>query len=88
MTDDPTEVPTEDPRPKDLRRAPSVVLVNTGNGKGKSSSAFGMAIRSIGWGMRVAILQYVKGKWETGERTFFEAQLATALPMARLLYWT
>ena len=48
-----------------------LLIVHTGNGKGKSSSAFGMAIRSIGWGMRVAILQYVKGNWETGEKTFF-----------------
>ncbi|USI74316.1 cob(I)yrinic acid a,c-diamide adenosyltransferase [Sphingomonas morindae] len=50
-----------------------LLIVHTGNGKGKSSSAFGMAIRSLGWGMKVAILQYVKGKWETGERSFFEA---------------
>jgi cob(I)alamin adenosyltransferase len=49
-----------------------LLIVHTGNGKGKSSAAFGMAIRSIGWGMRVAILQFVKGTWETGERTFFE----------------
>lgn len=48
-----------------------LLIVHTGNGKGKSSSAFGMAIRSIGWGMRVAILQYVKGNWDTGEKTFF-----------------
>jgi cob(I)alamin adenosyltransferase len=48
-----------------------LLIVHTGNGKGKSSSAFGMAIRSIGWGMKVAILQYVKGDWETGEKTFF-----------------
>jgi len=50
-----------------------LLIVHTGNGKGKSTAAFGMAIRSLGWGMRVAILQYVKGKWETGERNFFEA---------------
>lgn len=48
-----------------------LLVVHTGNGKGKSSSAFGMAIRSIGWGMKVGILQYVKGTWETGEKTFF-----------------
>ncbi len=48
-----------------------LLIVHTGNGKGKSSAAFGMAIRSIGWGMRVAILQFVKGTWETGERNFF-----------------
>jgi cob(I)alamin adenosyltransferase len=50
-----------------------LLIVHTGNGKGKSSSAFGMAIRSAGWGMRVAILQFVKGTWETGERNFFAA---------------
>ena len=48
-----------------------LLIIHTGNGKGKSSSAFGMAIRSIGWGMKVGILQYVKGNWETGEKSFF-----------------
>ena len=50
-----------------------LLIVHTGDGKGKSSAAFGMAIRSIGWGMNVAILQFVKGEWETGERNFFDA---------------
>ena len=50
-----------------------LLIVHTGNGKGKSSSAFGMAIRSLGWGMKVGILQYVKGAWETGEKNFFQA---------------
>lgn len=50
-----------------------LLIVHTGNGKGKSSSAFGMAIRSLGWGMKVGIVQYVKGSWETGEKTFFHA---------------
>jgi cob(I)alamin adenosyltransferase len=50
-----------------------LLIVHTGNGKGKSTSAFGMAIRSLGWGMKVAIVQYVKGSWETGEKTFFQA---------------
>lgn len=48
-----------------------LLIVHTGNGKGKSSSAFGMAIRSLGWGMKVGVVQYVKGNWETGEKTFF-----------------
>lgn len=48
-----------------------LLIVHTGNGKGKSSSAFGMALRSLGWGMRVGIVQYVKGKWKTGEKHFF-----------------
>ena len=50
-----------------------LLIVHTGDGKGKSSSAFGMAIRSLGWGMKVAIVQYVKGAWETGEKNFFHA---------------
>lgn len=50
-----------------------LLIVHTGNGKGKSSSAFGMVVRSLGWGMKAGIVQYVKGKWETGERNFFEA---------------
>ncbi len=48
-----------------------LLIVHTGRGKGKSSAAFGMALRSIGWGMRVAVVQYVKGKWQTGEKHFF-----------------
>ena len=66
-----------------------LLIVHTGNGKGKSSAAFGMAIRSIGWGMKVAILQYVKGKWETGERNFFEAnpELATFAVMGEGFTW-
>jgi cob(I)alamin adenosyltransferase len=66
-----------------------LLIVHTGNGKGKSSSAFGMAIRSIGWGLKVAILQYVKGKWETGERNFFEAHpdLATFEVMGEGFTW-
>ena len=51
-----------------------LLIVHTGNGKGKSSSAFGMAIRSIGWGMKVGIVQYVKGSWDTGEKAFFAAR--------------
>lgn len=50
-----------------------LLIVHTGNGKGKSSSAFGMAIRSLGWGMKVGIVQYVKGSWETGEKNFFQS---------------
>ncbi|MEM1142851.1 MAG: cob(I)yrinic acid a,c-diamide adenosyltransferase [Pseudomonadota bacterium] len=48
-----------------------LVLVHTGNGKGKSSSAFGVIIRAIGWGHRVGVVQFIKGKWQTGEKQFF-----------------
>jgi cob(I)alamin adenosyltransferase len=49
-----------------------LVLVHTGNGKGKSSSAFGVAARALGWGHQVAVVQFIKGTWKTGEREFFK----------------
>ncbi len=48
-----------------------VVLVHTGNGKGKSSSAFGMVARALGHGMRVGVVQFIKGSHSTGEEAFF-----------------
>jgi cob(I)alamin adenosyltransferase len=48
-----------------------VLLVLTGNGKGKSSSAFGMVARALGHGMRVGVVQFIKGRASTGEETFF-----------------
>lgn len=48
-----------------------VLLVLTGDGKGKSSSAFGMAARALGHGMQVAILQFIKAPMATGEEKFF-----------------
>jgi cob(I)alamin adenosyltransferase len=70
MTDqnEPDLAPTEDPRPDGLRGADSLVVLNTGNGKGKSSSAFGMMIRAVGRGWNVAVVQFIKsGNWNTGE---------------------
>ena len=49
-----------------------LVLVHTGNGKGKSSSAFGVIARALGWGHHVGVVQFIKGKWITGERQFFD----------------
>ncbi len=48
-----------------------IVLVHTGNGKGKSSSAFGMIARALGHNMRVGVVQFIKGGCATGEETFF-----------------
>lgn len=49
-----------------------LLLILTGNGKGKSSSAFGMLARSVGHGLRCAVVQFIKGTWECGERLLFE----------------
>lgn len=48
-----------------------VLLVLTGNGKGKSSSAFGMVARALGHGMHVGVVQFIKGRYATGEGLFF-----------------
>ena len=49
-----------------------LLIVHTGKGKGKSTAAWGMAMRMIGHGRKVGIVQFVKGAWETGERDVFE----------------
>jgi cob(I)alamin adenosyltransferase len=49
-----------------------LMIVHTGKGKGKSTAAFGMAFRALGHGMKVGIVQFVKGRWETGERAALE----------------
>lgn len=49
-----------------------LLIVHTGKGKGKSTAAFGLVMRALGHGMRVGIIQFVKGKWETGERHVLE----------------
>src|SRR5947209_20509671 len=49
-----------------------LLIVHTGKGKGKSTAAFGMVLRCLGHGMRVGIVQFVKGVWSTGERAALE----------------
>ena len=49
-----------------------VLVVNTGNGKGKSSAAFGVVARALGHSQRVAVVQFVKGRSDTGEEAFFK----------------
>ena len=63
------EPPTEDPRPSGLRTARSLVLVNTGDGKGKSTAAFGVAMRARARDWPVAVVQFLKSDdWVTGEQ--------------------
>ena len=49
-----------------------LLIVHTGKGKGKSTAAFGLVARAVGNGMRVGVVQFVKGKWQTGERAVLE----------------
>jgi cob(I)alamin adenosyltransferase len=48
-----------------------LIIVHTGNGKGKTSAALGMVLRSLGHGFRVAIVQFIKGAWEPAEKAVF-----------------
>ena len=65
MTEGP---PTDDPRRPDVKRARSVVIVNTGDGKGKSTAAMGMVMRSVARNWQVAVVQFIKsGAWKVGE---------------------
>lgn len=49
-----------------------LIIINTGPGKGKTSAALGMVVRSLGHGFKVAIIQFIKGAWEPAERRVFE----------------
>ena len=65
--------PTEDPRPGGMRTAKSLVVVNTGDGKGKSSAAFGTVIRARARDWPVAVVQFLKSDdWVTGEQLMAE----------------
>ena len=55
-------------------RTQGLLLVHTGNGKGKSSAAFGMIARALGHGMRIGVAQFIKGRSDTGEEAFFRKQ--------------
>lgn len=55
-------------------RDQGLLLVLTGNGKGKSSSAFGMVARALGHGMKAGVAQFIKGRSDTGEEGFFRRQ--------------
>ncbi|WP_417318523.1 cob(I)yrinic acid a,c-diamide adenosyltransferase [Emcibacter sp.] len=49
-----------------------LLMVNTGSGKGKTTAAFGTVLRALGWNKKVGVVQFIKGKWKTGERLFFK----------------
>jgi cob(I)alamin adenosyltransferase len=73
---------------QEARPRRGLVIVYTGHGKGKTTAALGMVFRALGRGMRVAVVQYIKGKWKTGERLFAETlPNLTFLVMGRGFTW-
>ena len=66
-----------------------LLIVHTGNGKGKTSAALGMVVRAIGHGMKVGVIQFVKGAWETGEKSVFDRfpDLIEFKPMGEGFTW-
>jgi cob(I)alamin adenosyltransferase len=66
-----------------------LVIVHTGKGKGKSSAAWGMVMRCLGHGMKVGIVQFIKGAWETGEAQFLKRfpDLVTIKTMGEGFTW-
>ena len=66
-----------------------LLIVHTGKGKGKSTAAMGLAVRAIGNGMKVGIVQFVKGVWETGERVVLDRfpELCTIKAMGEGFTW-
>ncbi|ARJ66370.1 cob(I)yrinic acid a,c-diamide adenosyltransferase [Magnetospirillum sp. ME-1] len=69
--------------------ARGVMIVHTGAGKGKSTAAFGMAIRCVGHGMKVGVIQFIKGAWDTAERRVMEGfgDLVTFRAMGEGFTW-
>lgn len=71
-----------------MREERGLILLNTGDGKGKTTAAIGIAFRALGHGLRVGMLQFIKGKWKTGERKLGEHTPGlTWLTMGRGFTW-
>src|SRR4051794_23868193 len=64
-SDETIEIDAPPPEPK---KRHGLIIVNTGDGKGKTTAALGVAFRALGSGFKVFMVQYIKGKWKTGEK--------------------
>jgi len=73
--------------PKSRPVKKGLILVNTGGGKGKSTAAFGTAMRAAGCGMKVAVVQFIKGKWKTGEEQSAKKLGIKFVPMGEGFTW-
>jgi cob(I)alamin adenosyltransferase len=62
----------QEQRLAEKNREKGLIIVNTGNGKGKTTAALGMVLRSLGHGYQVAIIQFIKGAWEPAEKAVLE----------------
>jgi len=77
------------PSGADPKKRKGLIIVNTGDGKGKSTAAFGLAMRAAGNKMNVFIMQFMKGQWKAGERKAFEklAPYVEVIPMGDGFTW-
>ncbi len=77
------------PSGADPKKRKGLIIVNTGDGKGKSTAAFGLAMRAAGNKMNVFIMQFMKGQWKAGERKSFEklAPYVEVIPMGDGFTW-
>jgi precorrin-4/cobalt-precorrin-4 C11-methyltransferase len=84
----PDPAPTAEPKDTTKRARKGQLLVYTGHGKGKTTAALGLVFRALGRGLRVLVVQFIKGKWKTGERLFAEnIPGLTFLVMGRGFTW-
>ena len=78
-----------EPERPDPKRRKGLVIVNTGDGKGKTTAALGLAFRALGSGFKIFMVQYIKGKWKTGEKKLADrlAPDIQILPMGDGFTW-
>src|SRR3954466_2968993 len=84
-----TDDETPEPPPHEPKRRRGLIIVNTGDGKGKTTAALGLAFRALGCGFKVFMVQYIKGKLKTGERKLADrlAPDMQILPMGDGFTW-
>ena len=70
-----------------VQKRKGLIMVNTGNGKGKTTAALGTALRAVGAGMKVCVLQFIKGAWKYGELDAMERLGVEIKPMGKGFTW-